>query len=69
MLKNLLQNLLARIFGKKYDIWTEQVVDCGNDGYFLYDGKIYYGQRFGVFFSSCFNDSGMPLQGTKNSEN
>jgi hypothetical protein len=53
----------ARIFAKKFNIWTKKIDPKRkndrrgigfNDGYFIYKGIIYYGNRFGVFFKSNF---------------
>jgi hypothetical protein len=54
-LKHQLENIKARFKAKRYDIWKEQVVERGNNGYFIYKGKIYYGNRFLVFFYSNQN--------------
>jgi hypothetical protein len=52
MLHDLKENIKARFKAKRYDIWKEQVVEKGNDKYFIYNDKIYYGNRFFVFFYS-----------------
>ena len=50
-----LENIKARFLANRYDIYKEKIVEKGNDGYFIYNGKIYYGNRFGVFFYSYLN--------------
>ena len=50
-----LENIKARFLASRYDIYKEQIVEKGNDGYFIYNGKIYYGNRFGIFFYSHLN--------------
>lgn len=50
-----LENIKARFLASRYDIYKEQIVEKGNDGYFIYNGKIYYGNRFGIFFYSYLN--------------
>lgn len=42
-------NIKARFFAKPFDIFKEEVVKFGNDGYYIYQGVIYYGNRFGIF--------------------
>lgn len=50
-----LENIKARFLASRYDIWQEQIVKKGNDGYFIYNGKIYYGNRFFIFIYSHVN--------------
>ena len=50
-----LENIKARFSANRYDIYKEKIVEKGNDGYFIYNGKIYYGNRFGIFFYSHLN--------------
>jgi hypothetical protein len=50
-----LENIKARFLAKRYDIYKEQIVEKGNNGYFIYNGKIYCGNRFGIFFYSYLN--------------
>jgi hypothetical protein len=54
-LERQLENIKARFLASRYDIWKEQIVEKGNDGYFIYNGKIYYGNRFFIFFYSNQN--------------
>ena len=49
------EKIKARFLAKRYDIYKEQIVEKGNDGYFIYNSKIYYGNRFGIFFYSHLN--------------
>ena len=52
---SILENIKARIHAKRYDIYKEVIVRKGNDGYFLYNDTIYFGNRFGVFLYSQQN--------------
>lgn len=46
-------NILARLNCKPFNIIKEQICNKGeNDGYWYFDGKVYYGNRFGVFNES-----------------
>jgi hypothetical protein len=54
-LNSQLENIKARFLAKRYHIYKEQIVEKGNDGYFIYNGKIYCGNRFGIFFYSYLN--------------
>ena len=56
MLEQLKGNIKARIHAKRYDIYKEVVVAKGNNGYFIHNGVIYYGNRFVVFFYSNQNE-------------
>lgn len=51
----MLENIKARIYAKPYDIYKEQVVRSGNEGYYLYNDTIYYGLRWLVFIVSSQN--------------
>jgi hypothetical protein len=56
----MLENIKARLFGKKYNIWTEKIdpnrrADTLLGGDFVYNGTIYYGNRYFVFFESHQN--------------
>ena len=55
LIHDLKENIKARLNAERFDIYKEQVVENGNDGYFIYNGKIYYGDRLGVFFYSNQN--------------
>jgi hypothetical protein len=48
------RNLKARKNAKPYNIWTNKV-DTNNDGYWLYDNCLWYGNRWLVFFFSNQN--------------
>jgi hypothetical protein len=52
----MIENIKARIRAKRYDIYKEEIVKRGNNGYFIYNNKIYYGNRFLVFFYSNQNN-------------
>lgn len=54
-MNDFIENIKARFKAKRYDIYKEEIVEKGNDGYFLYNDNIYYGNRFGVFFFSYQN--------------
>lgn len=53
--KTAVENIKARFLAKRYDIYKEQIVEKGNDGYFIYNDKIYYGNRFGFLIYSHLN--------------
>lgn len=52
---SVLINLKARIYAKRFNIWTKQIDKSNKEGYFIYDGIIYFGNRLGVFFVSSQN--------------
>lgn len=52
----MIENIKARLFANKFDIYRECIVEKDNDGYFIYNNIIYYGSRFGVFFKSEQNN-------------
>jgi hypothetical protein len=54
-LQGQLENIKARFLANRYDVWKEKIVEKGNNGYFIYNGKIYCGNRFGIFFYSHVN--------------
>ena len=56
MLHDLKENIKARFKAKRYDLYNEKIVKKGNDRYFIYNGKIYYGNRFFIFFYSNANN-------------
>jgi hypothetical protein len=49
---SILMNLKARIYAKRFNIWTEEIDELNKEGYFIYNGVIYFGNRLGVFFVS-----------------
>ena len=54
------ENIKARIYGKKFNIWTEKIDENRKSdnlfgGDFLYNKTIYYGNRFFIFFKSSHN--------------
>jgi hypothetical protein len=49
---SILMNLKARIYAKRFNIWTEEIDESNKEGYFIYDGVIFFGHRLGVFFVS-----------------
>lgn len=51
----MIENIKARFKAKPYCIYRNEIVSEGNDGYFLYNNKLYYGNRFLVFFLSYQN--------------
>ena len=55
MITELKTNIKARLYAKRYDIHKEEIVKKGNDHYFIYNGIIYYGNRFFIFFYSNQN--------------
>ena len=59
-MKDLIQNIKARIYAKKFNIWTERVdknrkPDTFMSGDYIYKGQLYYGNRFFIFFYSAQN--------------
>ena len=46
------KNIRARFKAKRFDIYKEKIVKSGNEGYFIYEDTIYYGNRWSVFFES-----------------
>jgi len=46
----------AMQYAKRFNIWTEQIDKSNKEGYFIYDGIIFFGNRFGVFFVSNQNE-------------
>lgn len=59
------QNIKARIWGKRYDPSNKKLGKHPHDTitgrYYIYEGTIYYGCRWGVFFYSEFNKSHDPI--------
>ena len=51
----MIENIKARIYAKPFDVYKEEVVKSGNGEYYLYNGVIYYGCRWWVFFISSQN--------------
>ena len=51
----MLESIKARFYGKPFDIHKEEIAGSGNDGYYLYNGVIYYGCRWFVFIVSSQN--------------
>jgi hypothetical protein len=48
----MIENIKARFKAKRFNIWTEEIDLKNREGYFIYNGDVYYGNRFGVFFRS-----------------
>ena len=48
----MIENIKARFKAKRFNIWTEKIDPNNREGYFFYKGKIYFGNRWGVFFES-----------------
>jgi len=60
-MKDLIENIKARIYAKKFNIWTEEIdpkrkPDGFASGDWVYNGTLYYGHPLGVFFESHQND-------------
>jgi hypothetical protein len=51
----ILDNIKARFKAKPYNIYKQEIVKKGNEGYFIYNDKIYFGNRFLFFFYSSQN--------------
>jgi hypothetical protein len=49
----MIENIKARFKAKRFNIWTEKIELTNREGYFIYNGQVYFGNRFGVFFKSC----------------
>ena len=48
----MIENIKARLKAKRFNIWTEEIDSKNREGYFIYKGNVYFGNRFGVFFRS-----------------
>ena len=48
----MIENIKARFKAKRFNIWIEQIDLKNREGYFIYNGQVYFGNRFGVFFKS-----------------
>ena len=53
---SILINLKARIYAKRFNIWTEKIDIYDREKYYIYDGIIFFGNRLGVFFVSNQNE-------------
>ena len=53
---SVLINLKARIYAKRFNIWTEKIDIYDREEYYIYDGIIFFGNRLGVFFVSNQNE-------------
>lgn len=54
------ENIKARLFCKKFNIWTEQIDPKRKSDWFLagdwvYNGTLYYGHPLFIFFKSAQN--------------
>ena len=48
----MIENIKARFKAKRFNIWTEQIELTNREGYFIYNGQVYFGNRFVFFFKS-----------------
>ena len=48
----MIENIKARFKAKRFNIWTEQIDLKNREGYFIYNGNVYFANRFGIFFRS-----------------
>ena len=48
----MIENIKARFKAKRFNIWSEEIDLKNREGYFIYNGNLYFGNRFGVFFRS-----------------
>ena len=60
MIENMIENIKARFNCKKFNIWTEKEDNKRNrdsffGGDYIYNGVIYYGNPFMIFFRSSQN--------------
>ena len=50
----MIENIKARIYAKRYDVYAKQKVSH-HTGYYIYDKTIYVGNRSLVFMKSQYN--------------
>jgi hypothetical protein len=48
----MIENIKARLFAKRFNIWKEEIDANDKEGYFIYNKQIYFGNRFFVFIKS-----------------
>jgi hypothetical protein len=48
----MIENIKARLFAKRFNIWKEKIDVNDKEGYFIYNKQIYFGNRFFIFFKS-----------------
>jgi hypothetical protein len=48
----MIENIKARLFAKRFNIWKEEIDVNDKEGYFIYNKQIYFGKRFFIFFKS-----------------
>lgn len=48
----MIENIKARLFAKRFNIWKEEIDVNHKEGYFIYNKQIYFGNRFFIFFKS-----------------
>jgi len=48
----MIENIKARFKAKRFNIWSEEIDLKNREGYFIYNGNVYFGNRFGIFFKS-----------------
>lgn len=55
MIKAIIENIKARIYAVPYDISREEITNYPPTEDWYYNGKLYYGDKWGVFFLSNHN--------------
>ena len=64
-MKTTTNNINARIWGKRYNPTTKTLgkntEDTISERYYIYNGIIYFGCRWGIFFYSAFNEQHDPI--------
>jgi len=48
----MIKNIKIRLFGKRYNVWKDEIDSTNKEGYYIYNNKIYYIAGFIVFFVS-----------------
>jgi hypothetical protein len=51
----MLENIKARLFAKRFNIWTEREDPNSKEGYWVYKNNIYMGHPLLIFFKSSQN--------------
>jgi hypothetical protein len=54
-MRSILQNIKARFVAKPYNPYSKEIIKKSVYDYWICDGNIYYGDRWGFFIYSDFN--------------
>jgi hypothetical protein len=46
----MIKNIKIRLFGKRYNVWKDEIDSTNKEGYYIYNNIIYYITGFIVFF-------------------